>query len=102
MEIEVKAVKPLRRMVDLPRYDLPDLPQYHLPELRGRRGRHEYIEVFRGLKFEPVDKSRSSGTQRLGKIAILGQPPDRVACIAMNWIDIMSALLSCQIQFLSN
>jgi len=27
-------------------YDLPDLPQYHLPELRGRRGRHEYIEYF--------------------------------------------------------
>ena len=27
-------------------YDLPDLPQYHLLELRGRRGRHEYIEYF--------------------------------------------------------
>ncbi len=26
-----------------------DLPQYHLPELRGRRGRHEYIQGFRGL-----------------------------------------------------
>ena len=44
-------------------YDLPDL-----------QGRHEYMEYFEDkakaslrAKFEPVDKSRSSGTQKFGK-----------------------------------
>ena len=46
-----------------------------------QRDRHPYIEYFEdssasgGLKFEPVDKSRSSGTQRLGEIAIYGWTP---------------------------
>jgi len=35
--------------------------------IRNPSGQASIHVVFRGLKFEPVDKSRSSGTQKLGK-----------------------------------
>ena len=56
---------------DPPEADQP--PQYDLPDLRGRQ---EYIKYFDdlsasgGLEFEPVEakrRSRSSGTQKLGR-----------------------------------
>ena len=56
---------------------------YH-PALNAKRDRHLYIIVFRGLKYAPADKSRSSGTLRLGKIAILGQSPRSIMVVIYN------------------